>query len=605
MSARVLVVDDILPNVKLLEAKLSSAYFEVITALNGIDALELAEKQGPDIILLDVMMPGMDGFEVCEKLKENPKTAHIPVVMVTALTDATDRVRGLEAGADDFLSKPVNDTALMARVKSLVRLKMTIDEWRIRETTANQFGVFDGQATQQAEPAGAAKILVVEDKTFESDKFLETLKRDEDAVYPAVSGDQALSICQEHDFDLITVSLNMELEDGLRLVSLFRSNERTRSVPILMVGLEEDLPRIAQGLELGAHDYILRPVDRNELLARARTQIRRKRYQERLRNNYEQSLNMALTDTLTGLFNRRYLNVHFGKIISNIENTRKPIGLLMMDIDHFKQFNDTYGHNVGDEVLKTFADRVKEKLRSFDLVARQGGEEFVAVLPDIKPKVAMRVAERLRKAICDEPIVCSAPEGTVNVSVSIGGTIIEDPAVNVDDALKRADDCLYQAKDAGRNCVIFEGYGKVTPELYMSEEELAEYNQGGGADKRESKLSELGGGQDTSPKPMDNPEVQVAPTQQPSQQGHVSPMPDVPPVAVPPVVPAPKKDDDILSGAYDTPGTPVRPAPSQPVEPPPPAPQQQGQENVLESTKEKSSLELEDGEPSKQDSKFF
>ena len=145
MSARVLVVDDILPNVKLLEAKLSSAYFEVITALNGVDALELAEKQGPDIILLDVMMPGMDGFEVCEKLKENPKTAHIPVVMVTALTDATDRVRGLEAGADDFLSKPVNDTALMARVKSLVRLKMTIDEWRIRETTANQFGVLTGR----------------------------------------------------------------------------------------------------------------------------------------------------------------------------------------------------------------------------------------------------------------------------------------------------------------------------------------------------------------------------------------------------------------------------------------------------------------------------
>ena len=476
MSARVLVVDDILPNVKLLEAKLKNAYFEVLTALNGQDALEIAAAESPDIILLDIMMPGMDGFEVCERLKADPKTEHIPVVMVTALTDATDRVRGLEAGADDFLSKPVNDTALMARVKSLVRLKMTVDEWRIRENTANHLGVFDGPSKQQAQSVQGAKVLVVEDKAFESDKFIETLKRDDDIVIPAVNSDQAIASAQEHEFDIITISLNMEHEDGLRLVSLLRSNDRTRSIPILMVGLmDEDMPRIAQGLELGAHDYILRPVDRNELLARVRTQIRRKRYQERLRANYEQSLNMALTDTLTGLYNRRYLEAHFGKIIANIEETRKPIGVLMMDIDHFKSFNDTYGHNVGDEVLKTFADRIKERLRSFDLVARQGGEEFVAVLPNIKPKVAMRVAERLRKSICDEPIVCSAPEGTVTVSVSIGGVTIDDPNVSVENLLKRADDCLYEAKEQGRNCVIFEGFGLVTPEKYMSEEELAEY----------------------------------------------------------------------------------------------------------------------------------
>ena len=594
MSARVLVVDDILPNVKLLEAKLSSAYFEVLTALNGADALEIAEKQGPDIILLDVMMPGMDGFEVCERLKENPKTAHIPVVMVTALTDATDRVRGLEAGADDFLSKPVNDTALMARVKSLVRLKMTVDEWRIRETTANQFGVLDGQSTPQEEAFEQAKILVVEDKAFESDKFLETLKRDDDDVIPAVNGDQAMSVCQEHSFDLITISLNMEFEDGLRLVSLFRSNERTRSVPILMVGLEEDLPRIAQGLELGAHDYILRPVDRNELLARARTQIRRKRYQERLRSNYEQSLNMALTDTLTGLFNRRYLNVHFAKIIANIENTRKPIGLLMMDIDHFKNFNDTYGHNVGDEVLKTFADRMKEKLRSFDLVARQGGEEFVAVLPDIQPKVAMRVAERLRKAICDEPIVCSAPEGTVNVSVSIGGMIINDPNMTVEEALKRADDCLYKAKEQGRNCVIFEDYGKVTPEAYMSEEELAEYKQSGGAsDPRDAKLSEMSG--QSQPTPV-NSDV-------PSEPETSADKPQIPTPVSPVVNTSSRQEEDILSGAYDTPpsgGAIQQPQPTTPTE------EDGDNENALKPSDEKSSLELEDGEPSKRDSsKFF
>lgn len=474
MSARVLVVDDILPNVKLLEAKLSSEYFDVVTALNGQDALQLAEEKSPDIVLLDIMMPGMDGFEVCERLKANPKTAHIPVVMVTALTDATDRVRGLEAGADDFLSKPLNDTALMARVRSLVRLKMTIDEWRIRENTASQFGVMSGVDTQMAEESGNAKILVVEDKTFESDKFIETLQRDEDSVIPAVSGDQAIMLAQEHDFDLVTVSLNMDGEDGLRLISHLRSNERTRSIPILMVAMEEDMKRVAQGLEIGAHDYILRPVDRNELLARARTQVRRKRYQERLRENYEQSLNMALTDTLTGLFNRRYLNAHFEKILGNIARTQKPIGILMMDIDHFKSVNDTYGHQVGDEVLIEFSDRIAKRLRSFDLIARMGGEEFVAILPDITPQVAMQVSERLRQSIADEPFNVSAPEGQISCSVSMGGVIIDDADIGVEQALKLADDCLYKAKEDGRNRSVFHNIGVVTPDMYLTEEQLNE-----------------------------------------------------------------------------------------------------------------------------------
>jgi len=119
MTARILVVDDILPNVKVLSAKLLSEYYNVIAAYSGREALEKIEKEHPDIVLLDVMMPEMDGFEVCHRIKANPATAHIPVVMVTALSEISDRVKGLEAGADDFLTKPVNDTALFARVKSL------------------------------------------------------------------------------------------------------------------------------------------------------------------------------------------------------------------------------------------------------------------------------------------------------------------------------------------------------------------------------------------------------------------------------------------------------------------------------------------------------
>lgn len=468
MSARVLVVDDILPNVKLLEAKLLGEYYDVVTAQSGEEALRKVTETNPDIILLDVMMPGMDGFEVCRRLKDDPKTAHIPVVMVTALTDAQDRVKGLENGADDFLSKPVNDTALMSRVRSLVRLKMTVDEWKARENTASQLGVVDANASVMTMPTGHGSILVVEDLSFEVTKIKDTLvTRDQHDVTAVDSGIQAIQAINQTPFDMIIVSLNLKNEDGLRFCSHLRSNEKTRSTPIVMLGNDSDLPRIAQGLELGAHDYIMRPIDRNELLARTRTQIRRKRFQERLRANYEISLSMALTDTLTGLYNRRYFEVHLQKMLENARFQRKSLGLLYMDIDHFKKINDTHGHNVGDEVIKEFANRIRDSLRSFDLVARLGGEEFIAILPDINTQLAFQIAERLRHAIADRPFMCSAEGGSLNVTASFGGTVVEpdqaDPALSLE-LLKRSDAQLYNAKNDGRNNVHFEGHGRIKPE---------------------------------------------------------------------------------------------------------------------------------------------
>jgi len=469
MSARVLVVDDILPNVKLLEAKLSSEYYDVLTATNGPDALEKVASQSPDIVLLDVMMPGMDGFEVCKRIKSNPATAHIPVVIVTALTDSSDRIKGLEAGADDFLSKPLNDTALMSRVRSLVRLKMTVDEWRVRENTASQLGVVDTAANAMNEPVEHARILVIEDQSYESKKFIETLKVDDDIVIIAETGVDAMAKVNQSEYDLMAVSLNLKNEDGLRLCSHLRSSEKTRSVPILMIANEEDMPRIAHGLEIGAHDYILRPVDRNELLARIRTQIRRKRFQERLRSNFELSLSMALTDPLTGLYNRRYFEVHLQKLLQKNEASKKSMAILMLDVDHFRSFNNTHGHAVGDAVLKIFAQRVLDSLRSFDLVARLGGEEFVVILPDISTEMAYFIGERLRRSISDEPFPAEVEGGFVSVTTSIGGAIIQGGTARMEEVLKRADDALYQAKEGGRNMVVFEGKGKLDPAAYMQE----------------------------------------------------------------------------------------------------------------------------------------
>jgi two-component system cell cycle response regulator len=278
-----------------------------------------------------------------------------------------------------------------------------------------------------------------------------------------------MEIVAARELDLLIVSLNLANEDGLRLCSHLKSNERTRSIPILMVGNEEDMPRIVQGLEIGAHDYMLRPIDRNELLARARTQIRRKRFQERLRSTYEVSLSMALTDSLTGLHNRRYLEVHLQKLIEKNQHSRKALAVMLLDIDHFKAVNDTYGHGVGDEILKLFGQRLKGNLRSFDLVARLGGEEFVVILPDVTEDRAHMVAERLRRAVSDKPFPCSVPDGVLTITTSIGGVVVPQTSDTVHAILERSDKALYAAKDGGRNCVFFENKGKVDPAEYQEQ----------------------------------------------------------------------------------------------------------------------------------------
>ncbi len=459
MTARVLVVDDILPNVKLLEAKLAAEYYDVVTASNGQEALEKIEQDNPDIILLDVMMPGMDGFEVCRRVKNNPKTSHIPIIMVTALSESQDRVQGLEAGADDFLSKPVNETALFARVRSLVRLKMTVDEWHARESTANQLGVMDSNATVMEEPYEGAKILVVNELDYEINNITKALDKDYHTMETVNTGVEAIKLTKEQEFDLIVVSLNLDDEDALRLCSHFRSSDRTRSTPILVISEQEQIEHIAKALRIGVHDYIVRPIDGNELVARVRTQIRRKRFQEHLRMNYEISLSMALTDSLTGLYNRRYLEVHLNKTMDNMKLTSKNIGLMMLDIDHFKQVNDVHGHGVGDEVLVEFGRRLQESLRSFDLVARMGGEEFVVILTDVSEAREKRIAERLRKAIADTPFKCKAEGGELSITTSIGSAIIDETVATPHEALKIVDDCLYQAKDLGRNCIVLHGHG--------------------------------------------------------------------------------------------------------------------------------------------------
>jgi two-component system cell cycle response regulator len=453
MTARVLVVDDILSNVKLLEAKLAAEYFEVITAYNGEQALARVATDAPDIILLDVMMPGMDGFEVCRRIKSNAKTTHIPVVMVTALDQPSDRVTGLDAGADDFLTKPVDDMSLFARVRSLVRLKMMTDELRMREETGQSMGLTDASETM-FEPDPTGHILIVEDRP-ESVAWFRTALEAKNKVADIGTFDEALVSARGGDFDLIVVSLGIRAFDGLRLCSHLRSLAEIRNTPILVLVSEGENRKLAQALDMGVNDYLMRPVDRNELMARVKTQLRKKRYADKLRHNMQLSLEMAITDQLTGLHNRRYMARHLDTLMKNASEA-KPISFLIMDIDYFKAVNDTYGHDVGDEVLRDFASRIAANVRGIDLACRYGGEEFVVVMPDTDAGYAYTVAERLRQSIELTPFPISRAPDKINVTASIGIASSNGNGDDSDKLLHRADQALYRAKREGRNRVIAE-----------------------------------------------------------------------------------------------------------------------------------------------------
>ena len=450
MSARILVVDDIEANVRLLQAKLEAEYYEVIPARSGAEALKLAAEARPDIVLLDVMMPEMDGFETCRRLRADTATRHIPIVMVTALDGRRDRITGLEAGADDFLTKPIDDVTLFARVRSLTRLKLVIDELRQREASGRRMGVIDGVGARLNGSGG--RVVIADDSATQARRIFDELAVEHRPVLEAAV-DRAL-VAARARADVLIVNIAAKSFDGLRLIAQVRSDETTRHLPVLAVWEPGEKARAVKALEIGANDLLTRPIDPEEMAARVRTLIRQKRYTDFLRHNLDHSLELAVTDPLTGLHNRRYMSGQLGALVKRATTGGDPVSALLIDIDHFKSVNDTFGHDVGDEVLREFAVRLATNVRAIDLACRLGGEEFVVVMPDTTLEAAHRVAERLRLHVSGAPFRVQGASEPLAVTVSIGVAATLGPGDHPDALVKRADGAVYEAKRAGRNQVI-------------------------------------------------------------------------------------------------------------------------------------------------------
>lgn len=449
MTANILVVDDIETNIKLLKAKLLNEYYTVFTAISGKEALSILEKNKIDVVLLDVMMPEMDGFEVCRQIKANPETTHIPVVMVTALSEVEDRITGLEAGADEFLTKPINDTALFVRLKSLSRMKALIDELKLRNDTNALLG---SPAIEMQDTFNDKKILLINDDIVQARNIKQMLLKISPNVR-VISESLELEATPEYIPDLVIISSTLENEDPLRVSVVLRGKPEISGVVLILLVDEENLPIVMKGMELGINDYFIYPIEENELLARIRTQLRRKQYQDNLRNDLEQSVNLAAKDGLTGLFNRRYFDIHIKQMIEKANEGEISLHLLMCDVDDFKHVNDSYGHQAGDTVLKIVTRVLKNTFRVTDLIARFGGEEFTVLLSDMNMEQAIHTAERIRVKIeCMDFQIEGQPE-PIHKTISIGVTEYKK-GESVADFIERSDKAMYMAKTSGKNKVV-------------------------------------------------------------------------------------------------------------------------------------------------------
>ncbi|AEV91969.1 MAG: PleD family two-component system response regulator [Rickettsia slovaca] len=445
----ILVVDDIEPNIKLLTAKLLKEYYTVLTANSGKEALAILKKEKIDIILLDVMMPEMDGCEVCKTIKTDPETTHIPVVMVTALSDIDDRVKGLEAGADEFLTKPINDTALFVRLKSLSRMKSLIDELKLRNSTNALLGVTN---IEMHDTFADKKILLINDDVVQAKNIKQMLLKLTQNV-KVISNSDELDIINEYTPDLVIISSTLENDDPLRISVILRGKAEISGVVIILQIDEDGMPLVVKGIELGINDYFVYPIEESELLARIRTQLRRKQYQDNLRNDLEQSVNLAVKDGLTGLFNRRYFDIHLKQIIEKTNKESIKLYLLMCDIDNFKHVNDTYGHQAGDKVLTIVSRILKNTLRVTDLIARFGGEEFTILLTDIDISKAIETAERVRVKIEYMNFHIEDQIEPLKTTISIGVTKYKKEE-SIESFIERADKAMYEAKTTGKNKVV-------------------------------------------------------------------------------------------------------------------------------------------------------
>jgi two-component system cell cycle response regulator len=269
--------------------------------------------------------------------------------------------------------------------------------------TGQQIAIEDALRAMDRITTNGGSILLVDTDERHAERIKSYLTPEHDVDILTQPSDAVFQVTGAN-YELALVTMSLTDFDPLRVCSQIRTLDHTRNLPIILVADESDKPKVVRALDLGVNDFIMRPVERNELAARVRTQVRRQRYALELRQSVTNTMALAVTDDMTGLYNRRYFDRHLGVMLSKAQSQERDMALMILDIDHFKAVNDTYGHDIGDAVLREFAARLKRNIRGVDLACRFGGEEFVVLMPDTDYRQAEIVAERVRHSISEKDI---------------------------------------------------------------------------------------------------------------------------------------------------------------------------------------------------------
>ncbi len=450
---KILIVDDEPRNIRLLEGMLAGDGGQLLSAGNGKEAVEKALSEYPDVILLDILMPEMNGFEATRILKKDPRSKNIPIILVTALDGPENRISGLEAGAEDFLNKPVSAVELKARVKSMFRLKQYRDQLLIRNQSehmlAEALGVTVPPQVQQREDL--PQVLLVEDNPVDADMVRFFLKDEPVRLLVAKLGKEALSYVESREIDLILLDILLPDMSGFDIFQTLKRNEKSKDIPIIIITCLSNLESKIMGLELGSDEFLVKPIIQRELLARMRVLLEKKSQLDRLRTHYEDALKTATTDWLTGLYNHGYFKKYLELEVKRSLRHPYPITLIILDVDDFKKHNDRWGHSGGDSILREVGQVLRNVTREIDLTARYGGDEFAVILPYSDREGARHVAQRIQQAVQALEIFPAAEQGPVRISVSMGIACYPEDAASAEEIVKNADQMLYQAKKNGKN----------------------------------------------------------------------------------------------------------------------------------------------------------
>ena len=457
MTGRILIADDVATNRIIMKVKLSAASYGVVQAGSGAEVLEALKDDLPDLIILDVDLPDIDGIAVCRKIRDNPATTDIPVIIVSSRTDPDTRLAALRAGAEEFLPKPLDEMILLARARNLIRSRALGEELKLREGTAVKLGFAEAPASF----ARSESVMLVARRPDIALRWRRAIDGKVAAQVDVLPYEQLLETIGKtrNGPDLLVIPAGLKSgASGLILLAELRSRAQTRHSAIVVVHEDGDLFSAIAALDMGADDVLTTTCSGTEMALRIRRQLDRKAQADRLRSTVEDGLKLAMTDPLTGLFNRRYALPHLSRIAARAVADDRPFAVMVLDIDHFKRVNDQHGHASGDAVLQEVARRIKENLRSVDLVARFGGEEFLVAMPDTDLTSARIAAERLRTVIENKPVTVPGNTASVQVTLSIGvaiGGLPDESARTVETLVDQADKALLWAKSEGRNQVTF------------------------------------------------------------------------------------------------------------------------------------------------------